>query len=49
MLLPSSHFSPFSANTVMAPTVGEELGSPEFWCKMLISIFLVLLGGVFAG
>jgi hypothetical protein len=33
----------------MAPTVGEELGSPEFWGKMFISIMLVLLGGVFAG
>lgn len=28
---------------------GEELGSPEFWWKILISAFLVLLGGVFAG
>ena len=28
---------------------GEELGSPEFWWKMFISTFLVLLGGVFAG
>ena len=28
---------------------GEELGSPEFWWKMLISTFLVLLGGVLAG
>ncbi len=28
---------------------GEELGSPEFWSKMLISTFLVLLGGVLAG
>jgi metal transporter CNNM len=33
----------------MAPSVGEELGSPEFWGKMIISIFLVLLGGVFSG
>ena len=30
-------------------TASEEFGSPEFWGKMLISIFLVLLGGVFAG
>ncbi|KAI9436968.1 hypothetical protein H4582DRAFT_369107 [Lactarius indigo] len=28
---------------------GEELGSPEFWWKMLISTCLVLLGGVLAG
>jgi len=28
---------------------GEELGSPEFWWKMLTSTFLVLLGGVLSG
>jgi len=28
---------------------GEEFGSPEFWAKMLVSILLVLLGGVFSG
>ncbi|KAH9971210.1 hypothetical protein BGW80DRAFT_1174892 [Lactifluus volemus] len=28
---------------------GEEFGTPEFWCKMIISTFLVLLGGVFSG
>lgn len=28
---------------------GEELGSPEFWWKILISTCLVLLGGVLSG
>jgi metal transporter CNNM len=28
---------------------GEELGSPEFWWKMLTSTILVLLGGVLSG
>jgi metal transporter CNNM len=28
---------------------GEEFGSPEFWGKLGISVFLVLLGGVFSG
>ena len=28
---------------------GEELWSPEFWSKILVSISLVLLGGVLAG
>jgi hypothetical protein len=30
-------------------TMEEELGSPEFWYKMIASIILVLAGGVFAG
>ncbi|KAH9005743.1 DUF21-domain-containing protein [Lactarius hatsudake] len=34
---------------VAAVGPGEELGSPEFWSKMFISICLVLLGGVLAG
>ncbi|KAF8261737.1 hypothetical protein EI94DRAFT_1705295 [Lactarius quietus] len=34
-------------NVVIGP--GEELGSPEFWWKMLTSTFLVLLGGVLSG
>ncbi|KAH8984674.1 hypothetical protein EDB92DRAFT_1469023 [Lactarius akahatsu] len=29
--------------------LGKELGSPEFWSKMLISTCLVVLGGVLAG
>jgi metal transporter CNNM len=28
---------------------GEELGSPEFWWGMIVSTFLVLLGGVLSG
>ncbi|KAI0286416.1 DUF21-domain-containing protein [Russula brevipes] len=28
---------------------GEELGSPEFWWQIIISTFLILSGGVFAG
>ncbi|TFY80544.1 hypothetical protein EWM64_g3468 [Hericium alpestre] len=28
---------------------GEEFGSPEFWEKVIVSVFLVLAGGVFAG
>ncbi|KAI9510699.1 DUF21-domain-containing protein [Russula earlei] len=28
---------------------GEQFGSPEFWWKMVISVGLVLLGGVFSG
>lgn len=52
--LPSSHSFPFSMNlgtySMKAhSSPGEEFGSPEFWAKMLVSIFLVLLGGVFAG
>lgn len=27
----------------------EELGSPEFWYKMIVSVILVLAGGVFSG
>ncbi|KAL4071067.1 hypothetical protein V8B97DRAFT_2023987 [Scleroderma yunnanense] len=30
-------------------TMGEPIDSPEFWCKIAISVFLVLAGGVFAG
>lgn len=30
-------------------TMEEEPGSPEFWYKVIISIVLVLAGGVFAG
>jgi metal transporter CNNM len=37
----------YSMNAHASP--GEEFGSPEFWAKMLVSILLVLLGGVFAG
>ncbi|KAH9065016.1 hypothetical protein EDB87DRAFT_1803780 [Lactarius vividus] len=41
---------PFTSNTNVATIgPGEELGSPEFWSKMLISTCLVLLGGVLAG
>ena len=28
---------------------GEEPGSPEFWYKLIVSVGLVLAGGVFAG
>ena len=28
---------------------GKEPGSPEFWYRVIISVGLVLLGGVFAG
>ena len=34
-------------NVAIGP--GEELGSPEFWWKMLSSTVLVLLGGVLSG
>ncbi|KAH9992498.1 hypothetical protein BJV74DRAFT_884628 [Russula compacta] len=53
--LHTAHSSLFSTDGIPDATIhhaaspGEELGSPEFWCKMLISILLVLLGGVFAG
>ncbi|KAH9172889.1 hypothetical protein EDB89DRAFT_1850777 [Lactarius sanguifluus] len=41
---------PFASDVnVAAVGPGEELGSPEFWSKMLISTCLVLLGGVLAG
>ncbi|KAH9016154.1 hypothetical protein EDB85DRAFT_2021627 [Lactarius pseudohatsudake] len=41
---------PFASGmNVAAVGPGEELGSPEFWSKMLISTCLVLLGGVLAG
>ncbi|KAH9075535.1 hypothetical protein EDB83DRAFT_2350475 [Lactarius deliciosus] len=41
---------PFASDmNVAAVGPGEELGSPEFWSKMLISTCLVLLGGVLAG
>ncbi|KAN0138681.1 hypothetical protein V8E53_003669 [Lactarius tabidus] len=34
---------------IVAIGPGEELGSPEFWWKMLTSTILVLLGGVLSG
>ncbi|KAA1475388.1 DUF21-domain-containing protein [Dentipellis sp. KUC8613] len=34
---------------VRAADGGEEVGSPEFWYKVIVSIGLVLAGGVFAG
>jgi metal transporter CNNM len=46
---------PLSASTNLDAVIsnrikdGEELGSPEFWWKICLSVFLVLLGGVFSG
>lgn len=52
--LHTAHSSLFSTDgnpdaTLHHASPGEELGSPEFWCKMVVSILLVLLGGIFAG
>ncbi|KAH9022658.1 hypothetical protein EDB84DRAFT_1564923 [Lactarius hengduanensis] len=48
--LKNSRAFPFASDmNVAAVGPGEELGSPEFWSKMLISTCLVLLGGVLAG
>jgi hypothetical protein len=47
-----AHSLPLAADgtKVISPArTGEEFGSPEFWCKVIISVFLVLLGGVFSG
>ncbi|KAH9075530.1 DUF21-domain-containing protein [Lactarius deliciosus] len=40
---------PFASMNIAGAGLGKELGSPEFWSKMLISTCLVLLGGVLAG
>ena len=45
---PTSFFSSASAPPA-SDEPGEELGSPEFWYKLVVSIGLVLAGGVFAG
>ncbi|TBU30759.1 hypothetical protein BD311DRAFT_863763 [Dichomitus squalens] len=49
--LPSSHASPSLPLNLPdgSDEPGEEFGSPEFWYKVVVSIGLVLLGGVFAG
>ncbi|KAH8978567.1 hypothetical protein EDB92DRAFT_2119190 [Lactarius akahatsu] len=39
----------FASMNIAGAGLGKELGSPEFWSKMLISTCLVLLGGVLAG
>ena len=41
------HASPAALDPSDEP--GEQPGSPEFWYKLVISIGLVLAGGVFAG
>ncbi|KAK7688001.1 hypothetical protein QCA50_008371 [Cerrena zonata] len=41
--------SPYSVLNAPHKEHGEAPGSPEFWSKVLLSIGLVLLGGVFAG
>ena len=44
--------SPFSAVEVDPSGIGddgEEFGSPAFWYKLILSVALVLAGGVFAG
>jgi metal transporter CNNM len=44
LFAPKSQYA--SAQSV---TFEEPVGSPEFWWKLVISMFLVLGGGVFAG
>lgn len=47
-----AHAVPYLTATVGAGTEkekGEAPGSPEFWWKLIISVVLVLTGGVFAG
>ncbi|KAH9172890.1 hypothetical protein EDB89DRAFT_1962930 [Lactarius sanguifluus] len=39
----------FASMNITGTGLGRELGSPEFWSKMLICTCLVLLGGVLAG
>jgi len=53
--LPTTLSYPFSSTTdprIAVPSAmsdGEDFGSPEFWWKIALSGFLVLLGGAFAG
>lgn len=45
-----AHASPaLSVNELPTNEEGEPPGSSSFWYKLIISIGLVLLGGVFAG
>lgn len=44
LVTPSHSLPPANTNHEHA-----ELGSPVFWWKMLVSFFLILLGGIFAG
>jgi len=54
---PAANAFPLAANSNLnldgvVPTkskTGEEFGSPAFWWHIVISVFLVLLGGVFSG
>lgn len=48
-LVKASPFSLADASSHVVVDDGEEVGSPEFWYKVLLSIALVLAGGVFAG
>ena len=53
--LPAANAFPLAADSTVGGVIptkskaGEEFGSPAFWWHIVISIFLVLLGGVFAG
>jgi hypothetical protein len=53
--LPNSLSFPFSSTPdprIVVPSGmndGEDFGSPEFWWKIGLSGFLVLLGGAFSG
>lgn len=48
-LLRTTLASPYFRNNVPAEEPPAEPGSSEFWSKLLISVGLVLAGGVFAG
>ncbi|KAI0932817.1 hypothetical protein AcW1_000167 [Taiwanofungus camphoratus] len=50
LLIKIAHASPMDIHTF--PTAvgdGEQTGSPEFWYKVIMSVSLVLAGGVFSG
>ena len=48
-LLRTTLASPYFRNNVPVEEPPAEPGSPDFWTKLLVSVGLVLAGGVFAG
>ena len=49
LLLRAVIASPYFDNRDETGQPGIEKGSPEFWYHLIVSVFLVLAGGVFAG
>ena len=48
-LLRTTFASPYFRNNAPIEELPAEPGSSEFWTKLLVSVGLVLAGGVFAG